>query len=415
MRFLSLIWNGLRGNVGNLRATMTPSFLRLVTAMFVMNLGSSITVVALPILVVQRYGFGSELAVTVAIRLVPTILAGGVAVWILSRFDARWVAAISIVAAGLTTLVIPLTTELWQLNILSVLNGVAAVGAGPAMMALRSSTVPADRVMSGNGLIVFAERAPQVLGPLVAAVVLAIASVETLFVAEAVAMIAAAVLLTKLKKVALEPDGRFFSRENARKWLTIVRQPRVQGYVITGLFYTVAVSAMRMILVALATFAFPDNPSALPLLLGSMALGAVVGGLIGAGLPVRWIGPIYVLGNVIEAIALVGVGLSASLALSMTLLVLGGVFESLATTAFFADVQRLIPGSSIGPFFALYMPGIDSAAVVGTMVGPALVAGGPLVGTVVVAALIAVPFFPYLRAFLRSTPDVESAAGVENV
>lgn len=393
---------------------MTPSFLRLVTAMFVMNLGSSITVVALPILVVQRYGFGGELAVTVAIRLVPMILAGGVAAWILSRFDARRVAAISIVATGLTTLAIPLTTDLWQLSLVSVLNGVASVGAGPAMMTLRAGTVPPDRLMSGNGLIVFAERAPQVLGPLIAAVVLVIASVETLFVAEAVGMTAAAMLLTKLKKVALEPNARFFSQENARKWLTIVRQPRIQGYVITGLFYTTAVSAMRMILVALATSVFRDNPSALPLLLGSMALGAVIGGLVGAGLPIRWIGPIYVIGNVIEAIAVVGVGLSVSLPLSMALLVLGGVFESLATTAFFADVQRLIPAHSVGPFFALFVPGIDSAAVLGTLVGPALVVSGPLVGATVVAALMAVPLLPYMKAFLRPTPTTPTSVGVKD-
>lgn len=386
------------------RTAPPASLVRLATALLILNLGSAITTVALPVLLVKDYGFGSELAVTVAARLVPMVLAGGVVAWILSKVDARCVAVVSLVATGLTTLLFPVASNVWQINAVSVVNGLTAAGAGPALMAVRSGIITSEQLMSGNGLIAFAERVPQVAGPLIVAAVLAVSTVEVLFVVEAVATVAATALITRLPRVRNESGAPFFSRENAALWFSLLKNRRLQGYVVTGLFYTVAVSAMRMLLIAAASSTFAQNSSALPLLLGSMALGAVVGGLIGFVLPAHATGVVYVLGNALEAVALIGVGLSKSLPLSMALLAVTGIFEAVATTAFFADVQGLLSARNTGPFFALYIPGIDSASVVGTLIGPTLVVSGASVGTFVVAALIVLPLLPYLRPFLHSTP-----------
>ena len=68
--------------------------------MAIMNLGYSITNVAFPILLVQRYGVGGELARTLMLRLLPMMIAGGTSAWLLRHADARIVAGVSMVLGG---------------------------------------------------------------------------------------------------------------------------------------------------------------------------------------------------------------------------------------------------------------------------------------------------------------------------
>jgi MFS family permease len=395
------------------KRTLTRPFVQLLSAMFVLHLGTAITTVALPVFIVQRYGFSGDLAFSLALRLLPMVLAGGVAAWALSRVDARWLAVASASATGIATAFIPLTSNLVELNTLSVISGFAGVLGSPAMMMLRSGVLQQDNVMKGNGLIVVAERAPLVIGPAIAAPVLLFADVSTLLVAEALATLLSGLLIIGPPAVPLE------DKSGERKSLiSRIRESaldrRTQGYAVTGIFYTIAVSAGRIVMIALATFIFGDNPAALAMLLSAMALGAVAGGLLGGQFPKRWIGPIYLIGNLIEGALWVGIGVSAWLPATIGLLVLAGVFESIATTAFFADLQLRLSPAGVGRFFAFFLPVVNAAAVLGTLVGSWLVPdGNVLFGCVAVAVLIIVPFFPYVKAY-AAKPDDRPGVAIEN-
>lgn len=82
------------------RVNRPGSFSLLLSAMAIMNLGYSITNVAFPILLVQRYGVGGELARTLMLRLLPMMIAGGTSAWLLRHADARIVAGVSMVLGG---------------------------------------------------------------------------------------------------------------------------------------------------------------------------------------------------------------------------------------------------------------------------------------------------------------------------
>ncbi|WP_285245053.1 MFS transporter [Pseudarthrobacter sp. fls2-241-R2A-127] len=392
--------------MSNSQKVLTRPFAQLLSAMFVLHLGTAITTVALPVFIVQRYGFSGDLAFSLALRLLPMVFAGGVAAWVLGRVDARWLAALSATATGIATALIPLTSNLVELNVLSVISGFAGVLGSPAMMMLRSGVLQQDNVMKGNGLIVVAERAPLVIGPAIAAPVLLISDVSTLLIAEALATLLSGLLIVGLPAVPREDKPA-----EPKSLISRVRESaldyRTQGYAVTGIFYTIAVSAGRIVMIALATFVFGDNPAALAWLLSAMALGAVAGGMIGGQFPKRWIGPIYLIGNLVEGGLWIGIGVSDWLPATIGLLVLAGLFESVATTAFFADLQLRLSPAGVGRFFAFFLPIVNAAAVLGTLVGSWLVPdGNVLFGCVAVAILIIVPFVPYLKVYTVRKGDV---------
>jgi len=95
--------------------------------MAIMNLGYSITNVAFPILLVQRYGVGGELARTLMLRLLPMMIAGGTSAWLLRHADARIVAGVSMVLGGLVT-----------------------IYASPALFVLRSGVIDNENVVKGE-------------------------------------------------------------------------------------------------------------------------------------------------------------------------------------------------------------------------------------------------------------------------
>ncbi|ASW53385.1 MFS transporter [Plantactinospora sp. KBS50] len=387
----------------NVHLALTPQFTRLLVAITVVNLGKSVTLVGLPILVIERYGLGTELTNALSLRILPTIFGGVFAAWALARFDARWVAAIAMSATGVITLLIPLARSVAELNATSVAAGVASLFAGPALMALRSSVLKEEAAMRGNGFVVSAERAPYVIGPAIAAGVLLITNVSVLFIAEAIATALGAALLIGMPPVARSDLHRAGSRSQLDRWRSVLLgDARMNGYVVTGLTYTIGVHAARLLFAAIATTTFSHNPGALALMTSAMALGAVVGGFLASQFKLRSVGLVYVLGNVLEALLLTAVGVSPFLSLALACLFLCGIFESVATAGFFADVQVRLPRDMTGSFFSVFGSAIQVCAVAGTLLGGWLVAESSIpVVALVVAGFIALPLIPYLNVYLR--------------
>lgn len=396
-------------------SVLTPRLFSLLTAMFLLQLGTAITNLALPILILQRYGLTGELGVALAFRLLPMVIAGGAAAWAMQRFDARVIAVGGTVLTGIFTAIMPLTTAFWQINLVSMASGLAGVFATPALMALRTGVIPRDRAVQGNGLVVAAERSPQLIGPAVVVAVLVFWPVSALLLSEAIATCVAGLLIIGLPKVPRKLEDE---DEVKISLLTIVNLPRLwklaggtrrtQGYLVTGFFYTAAVSAGRLILAALAATAFVDNPSAFAWLLGSMAVGAVLGGL-GSTLMSKWkLGKIYLLGNVLEAVVWVFVAMGQPFVVTCGLLLLAGVLESVATTVFFADIQLRLTPAAVGRLFAIFIPVTGAAAVVGSLLGSIIMPSGAIwIGGLVVALLIAVPFLPYFATYWKEDKAAE--------
>ncbi|MFD7703715.1 MFS transporter [Streptomyces caelestis] len=402
---------------GFARVLRSPGALRLVGSLFVLETGSAMTTVGLPLLVMQRYGLGLEVGFTLAARFLPNILLGALAGQVVDRHDPRRVATLAALGSGLAAALFPLTTAMWQIQLLALAIGVGYMFGFPAAMALRPRVIPEGSELEGNGLIVTAERVPKLLGPAVAGPIAAVAGVNWLFAAEAATALAAAALLTRLPQAAgtgaaesrgAGPDGAgtvagavgrrlsAWTRAMATGARDLVRMVRGDGRLssltITAFTYMAALGLGRTFLAAYSLRDFDHVPGMLGYLLAAMGLGGALGGMAAAAFRSWNQGWVYVLGNALEGVCWVALMATGDWYVALALLFVAGVFESVASVVYFAEVQKRLPTGLQGRYYATLVPLSDVFLVAGTVAGGVLVdRAGVTPGAVLVGLAMAVP------------------------
>ncbi|MFK0216448.1 MFS transporter [Streptomyces sp. NPDC090298] len=423
------------------RVLRSPGALRLVGSLFVLETGSAMTTVGLPLLVMQRYGLGLEVGFTLAARFLPNILLGALAGQIVDRNDPRRVAMLAALGSGIAALLFPFTTAMWQIQLLALAIGVGYMFGFPATMALRPQVIPEGSELEGNGLIVTAERVPKLLGPALAGPIAAAAGIGWLFCAEAATALAAAALLTGLPRTAKSADragaakaarpeggadrrgpvaamGRWIAAwarslaTGARDLVRMVRgDGRLSSLTVTAFTYMVALGLGRTFLAAYSLRDFASVPAMLGYLLAAMGLGGAAGALAAAAFR-RWNqGWVYILGNALEGLCWIALVATGEWYLALGLLFAAGVFESIASVVYFAEVQKRLPAGLQGRYYATLVPLSDVFLVAGTVLGGVLVARA---GVSWSAALVGLAMaVPVLVLVTRLVPERPTAASVE--
>ncbi|MFF4457523.1 MFS transporter [Streptomyces goshikiensis] len=413
-----------------------PAALRLVGSLFILELGSAMTTVGLPLLVMQRYGLGLEVGFTLAARFLPNILLGALAGQIVDRYDPRRVAMFAALGSGLVVALFPLTTAMWQIQLLALAIGVGYMFSFPATMALRPQVIPQGSELEGNGLIVTAERVPKLIGPALAGPIAAGLGIGWLFCAEAATAVAAAALLLRLplyeRPAAEAPSAPAAPAESAApaagaarpgpaglRWLAawaralaggarelvhmVKDDGRLSSLTVTAFTYMVALGLGRTFLAAYSLEEFEGVPAMLGYLLAAMGLGGACGALLTARLRGWNQGWVYILGNALEGVCWIALIWTGSWVVALALLFVAGVFESIASVVYFAEVQKRLPTQLTGKYYATLVPLSDVFLVGGT------VAGGLLVGVAGIgwsAALVGLAMaVPVLLLVSRLVPE----------
>ncbi|MFC4336913.1 MFS transporter [Salininema proteolyticum] len=403
----------------------------LFSSIFMIELGSSVTMVALPLLLLDSYGLSVAAGLAFAARMIPGVLFGPIVGDFIARKDPRKVAAVSAVGAAVLVAAVPWTTAIWQIQALGFCIGLCHMFAGPARLALRPRVLRKGRELEGNGQLVSVERLPGLIGPPLVGIAWVSVGFPVLFLADAAACLIAAFL------VFLVPDGdtdahgrddrddrrdgllaaltsplrkiRIAYRDSVKGMVGVVARDRfLLGLTLTGFFYVGAMAMGRLFLVQLADTSFPTVPGLYGYLLGAMAVGAVLGGLVVGKLRKIPNGWLYIAGNVLEAVAWAAVLYVGDPVLALGLMFFTGLTEALATAVFFAEAQKRIPERYAGHYYAALVPISDSFGVAGAVCGAALAAVS-LNGTAwSIAALIALPVIATLRWYLpRSKTPTE--------
>jgi MFS family permease len=420
----------------------SPGALRLVGSLFVLETGSAMTTVGLPLLVMQRYGLGVEVGFTLAARFLPNILLGALAGQIIDRHDPRRVAMFAALGSGLAVALFPLTTAMWQIQLLAMAVGVGYMFGFPATMALRPQVIPEGSELEGNGLIVTAERVPKLIGPALAGPIVASAGIGWLFCAEAATALVAAALLMRLPRATVsdgggstpvgttgEPAGIAAARGTRRsaplvamgRWLAtwahalatgardlvnMVRgDGRLSSLTVTAFTYMVALGLGRTFLAAYSLDEFADVPAMLGYLLAAMGIGGAVGALATAVFRSWNQGWVYILGNALEGVCWIVLIATGEWYLALGLLFAAGVFESIASVVYFAEVQKRLPGALQGRYYATLVPLSDVFLVAGTVLGGVLVArAGVAWSAVLVGLAMAVPVLALMTRLVPERP-----------
>ncbi|MWK40033.1 MFS transporter [Actinomadura sp. J1-007] len=290
------------GPVSAVLSRATAPITRLAGSIFILGLGTGLVLVGLPLLILHEYGTGLGLGLVIGLRILPNFLLGPSVGGYIDARDPRRIAIVASLASAAFTVLMPLTSALWQLCVLAVALGLTSMFTGPARMALRSWLIPEGREMDGNASIVTAERVPDVLGPAMVGPLLVVGDLDWLFYGGGLLTVLACVPLLGLGRMprssAPEPAarasgagllslrgivGRLFT-DNARSLAEVVRvDGTLSALTITGFTYVFALGVGRIFLSEYSIRHFPSLHGALGYLMAAMAFGGILGSIAAPG------------------------------------------------------------------------------------------------------------------------------------
>lgn len=338
--------------------------------------GTWMQTLALAFLVLRLTGSGSDLGVVTGARFLPFVLLGPFGGLIADRYDKRRLlyvtqSASAAVAAVFAVLIALNAIDMVTVVLLSLALGVLTVFDNPARQSLIAELVPRDRLANAVTLNSVSVNLARVLGSAVGGALVAAVGLSMCFALNALSFAAVIVNLTLMRASEMEP---------------VDRPPRQKGQVRDGLRYvrrTPALLVPLIMLVVTGMLAY-EFPVTLPLvargafhgdagtygaMATSMAVGAVVGGLVVAGRANRRAGSLALAGAG-WGVAILAAALAPDLAWELVALPFVGYgsvsFNSLSKTA----MQLASEPSMRGRVMALWSMAWSGTTVV----------GGPLVG-----------------------------------
>jgi MFS family permease len=181
-----------------------PNFRFYFLSRLVNGAGSAMGGIALVFAVLEVSGSPSALGIVLAAHTIPEVLlmlAGGV---IADRFGRTLVIQVCNVLAGLTQLAIAVlvisgTAELWQLAMLSALNGTVAAISWPALASVMPQLVPRELLQPANVLMSMQRGVVSVLGPTIGGVLVVTVGAGWAVAIDGVTYLVAAAMLLPVK------------------------------------------------------------------------------------------------------------------------------------------------------------------------------------------------------------------------
>ncbi|WP_405795731.1 MFS transporter [Streptomyces sp. NBC_01506] len=279
------------GRLHRLGAALTvPNFRRYVGGQALSMIGTWVETVAQGLLVLHLTHSGTVLGLSTATRYAPVLLLSPYAGLLVDRFSKQWVLLVTQFGLGFVSLLLGLAVltgniELWQVFVLGVAFGTFSAVDNPARQAFVSEVVGPSLVRNAVTLNSTLINVARVVGPTIAALVVASAGIGWCFIINAASFLLVIASLLSLDTTKLHPAKP---------------TPRAGGQLRDGLRYAAGIPDIirPVIMMALiGTFAFEFEVS-FPLLahdtfgagdaaygwlLGSFGLGAVCGGLYALG------------------------------------------------------------------------------------------------------------------------------------
>ncbi|MEX0875131.1 MAG: MFS transporter [Actinomycetota bacterium] len=269
------------------RALRTRNYRLFFTGQLVSLMGTWMQIVAQAWLVLELGGGGLEIGILTALQFGPTLLGG---VWgglLADRLPKRKILLVTqvlfaVLATGLATLTASGAVELWMVYAFAFVYGSVQVADIPARQAFVSEMVRRDDVMNAVSLNSAIFNAARMVGPAVAGLLIAGASLALCFYINAASYIAVLLALTLMRDRELHVDherpergkgqireGMRYVRADPQLWMPIVLMGIVS---MLGLNF-------QIVLPLLAKFTYGGGPTTFGTLTAVLAFGSLLGAL----------------------------------------------------------------------------------------------------------------------------------------
>jgi MFS family permease len=274
---------------GTFAALAVPNFRRYVSGQSLSLIGTWVETVAQALLVLRLTHSGTVLGLTTAARYAPILLLSPYAGLVVDRHSKRHVllvtqAGLGLVSATLGVSVLTGHIRLWQVVVLALLFGTLSAVDNPARQAFVPEVVGRDLIRDAVTLNSTTVNVARVIGPTIAAVLVATIGIGWCFVANAVSFTFVIASLLSLDVSALHegtpvPRARGELREGLRYAAHV---PAIAGPLLMMALIGTFTFEFEVSLPLLARITFHGGATAYSWLIGAVGAGAVAGGLYAA-------------------------------------------------------------------------------------------------------------------------------------
>jgi MFS family permease len=360
-------------------------FRHLWAAETVSQVGTQITLLALPVLAVTLlHATPLEMGVLAALETAAFLLIGLPAGAWVDRWRRKRVLVVNDLVRMVALASLPIAwaldaLSLWQLFLVAAITGTATVFFDIAYQSYLPALVAADQIVDGNGKLESSRAVAQVAGPGVTGVLLKVLGAPVLIAFDAVSFLVSALFIGRIRHVDTVPDRaarRPLRTEIAEGLGFVVRHPLLRRIVAcTGTAnFGSAMSGALLVLYSLRVLGLSE--SALGIVFAAGSVGGLVGAVTGARFA-RWVGE----GRAIPLSSLVVVPFTALIPLAVVgapalLLVVGWFGFSWAVVAYnitqVSFRQRLCPPHLLGRMNASVRFIVFGTQPLGALLGGAL-------------------------------------------
>ncbi|NUW34894.1 MFS transporter [Nonomuraea sp. SMC257] len=277
-----------------------PDFRRFVWANGVTQMGTQVTIVALPLAAVLALDAGAlELGLLSAAQMVAFLLVGLPAgVWV-DRVRRLPVLVWSDLVRGLALVTVPLAAwagvlTLPQLYAVALILGFGTVFFDVAHMSLLPAVVPEDRLERGNSALEVTRNVSLLAGPGVGGWLVNLLTAPVALLADSVSYLASALLLSRVRaeerppEAAERPSRHGLRREMAEGLAFVVREPVLRRVAVVGALVMAANSVCAVGFPLYLVKELKIGPGAYGLLLSASACGALAGAALVPRLTARF-------------------------------------------------------------------------------------------------------------------------------
>jgi MFS family permease len=385
------------------------NFRRLFSAQAASVFGDRMVAVALAFAVLEIGGSTSAVGLVLASGAVPLIaclLIGGVVADRVSRRAVMVGADLARVLSqgAMGALLIGGVAELWMLAVLAGVTGAATGFFNPASTALMPAVVPPERLQEANALRATARSAGEILGPVVAGVLVASAGAGWAISVDAVTFAISAAFLARLRVAQSPPRERAtFLTDLKGGWTAFTAQrwiwAAVASIAVTNMLWG-AWSALGPVVANRDL----GGPGAWGAVLASMGVGALAGSLLATRARPRRPLVLFGLAGLVLSTPLAFLAAGVPVVPLAVAATLAGGAMMLGNSVWESTLQRHIPEQSLSRVAAYDWFGSSALYPVG------LAVWGPLAAAIGIRSTLWIAFALFLvgTAWFLALPDVRS-------
>lgn len=415
------IGRAVRGALADTRPLRTPAYRRLWTAGIVTIIGAQLSVVAVPAQIYELTGSSAYVGLTGLFGLVPLVVFGLWGGAIADAMDRRTLLLISGAGIALSSLALWVTAavgvgNVWVvLTLFGVQTAFLAVNQ-PARNSVIPRLLPAEQLPAANALNMTVFQVGAIVGPLLAGVLIPMIGLSTLYLLDAIALLATLWATWRLPSVPPEAADGKRRKAGIREIVEGFRYAALHAVLLVSFLIDIVAMAFgmpRVVFPEISQTVFGDPPGggfAMGLLFAAIPLGMVVAGLFSGWLHrVRRQGVAVLFAICTWGVGVTLFGLTGSLWLAVLFLAIAGAGDMVSAVFRMSMLQSVATDEMRGR-----MQGVFGVVVAGgprvadLWHGPAAAGVGPGLAAslggaaTVVFAIVVVAVFPVFWRFRSS-------------